>query len=289
MTPPAKNAYEKPQPAPIDRVLVFVPAYNEEGSIRNVVTGVRLTVPNADVLVIDDGSSDHTSSEARAGGAIVVRHPFNLGIGGAMQTGLKYAEQYGYDYAVRLDGDGQHSTSEIAAFLTALRAGDADMVIGSRFLESSYDWDIPRTRWMGIRLYSATVSAVIGAHSTDTTSGFCGMNRQAICVLAKYLPQDYPDVESRVIVHKAGLSQIELPVQMHARAAGVSSITLWHSVYYAFKVTVAVLTSAIKDIAHFESIVFHPKESADGDTIRAKTHSGPLQPYTAVGDAPTDP
>ena len=90
------------------------------------------------------------------------------------------------------------------------------MVIGSRFLESSYDWDIPRTRWMGIRLYSATVSAVIGTHSTDTTSGFCGMNRQAICVLAKYLPQDYPDVESRVIVHKAGLSQLELPVQMHA-------------------------------------------------------------------------
>ena len=192
MTPPAKIAYQQPRPVPNDRVLVFIPAYNEEGAIRNVVTGVRLTVPNADVLVIDDGSSDHTSSEARAAGAIVVRHPFNLGIGGAMQTGLKYAEQYGYDYAVRLDGDGQHSTSEIVTFLNVLRAGDADMVIGSRFLESSYDWDIPRTRWMGIRLYSADGLGSDGTHSTDTTSGFCGMNRQAICVLAKYLPQDYP-------------------------------------------------------------------------------------------------
>ncbi len=289
MTTPASQTDTLPQPVPSDRVLVFIPAYNEEGAIRNVVTGVQSVVPNADVLVVDDGSSDHTASEARAAGAIIVRHPFNLGIGGAMQTGLKYAEQYGYDYAIRLDGDGQHSTDEIVHFLDVLRAGDADMVIGSRFLESSYDWDIPRSRWIGIRLYSAAVSAVTGTHSTDTTSGFCGMNRQAICVLAKYLPQDYPDVESRVIVHKAGLSQLELPVQMHARTAGVSSINLWKSIYYAFKVTVAVLTSAIKDIAHFESIVFHPKDYTDGDTIRAKTHSSTLQPYTALGDAPTDP
>ena len=117
MTPPAKISHGRPRPIPSDRVLVFIPAYNEEGAIRNVVTGVRLVVPSADVLVVDDGSSDHTSSEARAAGAIVVRHPFNLGIGGAMQTGLKYAEQYGYDYAIRLDGDGQHSTSEIGSFL----------------------------------------------------------------------------------------------------------------------------------------------------------------------------
>jgi glycosyltransferase involved in cell wall biosynthesis len=289
MTKPANQIDTLPQSVSPDRVLVFIPAYNEEGSIRNVVTGVQLAVPDADVLVVDDGSSDHTASEARATGAIIVRHPFNLGIGGAMQTGLKYAEQFGYDYAIRLDGDGQHSTVEILHFLEVLRAGDTDMVIGSRFLESSYDWDIPRSRWIGIRLYSAAVSAVTGARSTDTTSGFCGMNRQAICVLAKYLPQDYPDVESRVIVHKAGLGQLELPVQMHARTAGVSSINLWKSIYYAFKVTVAVLTSAIKDIAHFESLVFHPKDYTDGDTVRAKTHSSALQSYTALGDAPTDP
>jgi len=289
MTTPAKQAYTHPHSVPKDRILVFIPAFNEEGSIRNVVTGVRLVVPAADVVVVDDGSSDQTTSEARSAGAIVVRHPFNLGIGGAMQTGLKYAEEFGYDYAIRLDGDGQHSTSEIVHFLDVLRSRDADMVIGSRFLESSYDWDIPRTRWMGIQLYSAAVSAVTGTHSTDTTSGFCGMNRETICVLAKYLPQDYPDVESRVIVHKAGLSQLELPVQMHARTAGVSSINLWKSIYYAFKVTIAVLTSAIKDIAHFESIVFHPKEYTDGDSIRTKTHSRPLQSYPAVGDAPTDP
>ena len=272
-----------------DRVLVFMPAYNEEGAIRNVVTGVRLAVPYADVLVIDDGSIDHTSGAARAGGATVVRHPFNLGIGGAMQTGLKYAEERGYDYAIRLDGDGQHGSSEIGRFLEVLRKGDADMVIGSRFLESSYEWDIPVSRQMGIRLYAAAVTAVTGTRSTDTTSGFCGMNRQAICVLAKYLPQDYPDVESRVIVYKAGLTQLELPVRMHARAAGVSSINLWRSIYYAFKVTVAVLTSAIKDIAHFEKIVLQTKEFTDGDSLRAKANSAALQPYAPAGDAPTDP
>lgn len=241
-----------------ERTLIFIPAYNEEGAIRNVVIGVRLAMPQADVLVIDDGSTDHTSAAAWAGGATVVRHPFNLGIGGAMQTGLKYAEQQGYDFAIRLDGDGQHDTDEIAHFVDVLREGQADMVIGSRFLQSSYEWDIPWSRQLGISLYAATVSAVTGTRSTDTTSGFCGMNRQAICVLAKYLPQDYPDVESRVIVHKAGLTQLELPVNMHARAAGISSINLWRSVYYAFKVTVAVLTSAIKDIAHFEKIVRKP-------------------------------
>ncbi len=238
-----------------DKVLIIIPALNEQGAIRQVVSGVRLAVPQADVLVINDGSTDNTSAEAEAGGALVVKHPFNLGIGGAVQTGLKFARANGYDYVIRLDGDGQHNAAEIQLFLTALRGQRADMVVGSRFLETGVDWHIPLSRRIGIRFFSWSVSRLIGERATDTTSGFCGMNRSAIHVLATYLPQDYPDVESRVIVHKAGLRQLELPVNMRARRTGVSSINAWRSIYYAFKVTVAMVTSAMKDIAPYHGVL----------------------------------
>jgi glycosyltransferase involved in cell wall biosynthesis len=228
--------------------LIIIPAYNEQGAIFQVVTGVRHAVPDADVLVINDGSRDKTAEAADAAGALVVEHPFNLGIGGAVQTGLIFARDQGYDYVIRLDGDGQHNADEIQLFLQVLRSGAADMVIGSRFLDADVDWHIPWARRIGINFFGWAVSLLIGERATDTTSGFCGMNRHAIDVLATYLPQDYPDVESRVIVHKAGLRQLELPVNMRARVAGVSSINTWKSIYYAFKVSVAMVTSALKDI-----------------------------------------
>lgn len=235
-----------------DRILVIIPALNEQGAIRDVVMGARAALPQADVLVINDGSRDATAREARAGGALVVEHPFNLGIGGAVQTGLKFARAQNYDYAIRLDGDGQHNATEAQMLLDLLRRQAADMVIGSRFIDADVDWHIPWTRRIGIRFFSWIVSWLIGERATDTTSGFCGMNRRAIHVLATYLPQDYPDVEGRVIVHKAGLSQLELPVNMRARTTGVSSINAWKSVYYAFKVSVAALTAALKDIAPYD-------------------------------------
>jgi glycosyltransferase involved in cell wall biosynthesis len=231
-----------------DRLLIIIPAYNEQGAINQVVGGVRQAVPHADVLVINDGSVDNTAQEAEAAGALVVEHPFNLGIGGAVQTGLKFARDQGYDYVIRLDGDGQHNAEEIQLFLNVLRSGRADMVVGSRFLDTDVDWHIPFARRIGINFFGWAVSLLIGNRATDTTSGFCGMNRRAIDVLATYLPQDYPDVESRVIVHKAGLRQLELPVHMRARTAGVSSINSWKSIYYAFKVSLAMITSALKDI-----------------------------------------
>lgn len=232
-----------------DKLLVIIPAYNEQGAIRQVVRGVRDTLPHADVLVINDGSVDHTAQEAEAAGALVVQHPFNLGIGGAVQTGLKFARDQDYDYVIRLDGDGQHNAGEIQRLLSVLCSRQTDMVIGSRFLDSGVDWHIPWARRVGIGFFGWAVSLLIGDRATDTTSGFCAMNRQAVAVLAIYLPQDYPDVESRVIVHKAGLRQMELPVRMRARMAGVSSINSWRSIYYAFKVSVAMVTSALKEIA----------------------------------------
>jgi glycosyltransferase involved in cell wall biosynthesis len=231
-----------------DKLLIIIPAYNEQGAINHVVSGVRQAVPQADVLVINDGSVDNTAQEAEAAGALVVEHPFNLGIGGAVQTGLKFARDQGYDYVIRLDGDGQHNADEIQLFLKVLRSGRADLVVGSRFLDADVDWHIPFARRIGINFFGWAVSLLIGKRATDTTSGFCGMNRRAIDVLATYLPQDYPDVESRVIVHKAGLRQVELPVHMRARMAGVSSINSWKSIYYAFKVSLAMMTSSLKDI-----------------------------------------
>lgn len=237
-----------------EKILVIIPAYNEQGAIRHVVASTKRAVPEAEVLVINDGSVDDTMLEASRAGAIVVDHPFNLGIGGAVQTGLKFARMHGYEYVIRLDGDGQHSAEEIQLFLSALRERRADMVIGSRFLESGVDWHIPWTRRIGIIFFRWGVSLLIGEKATDTTSGFCGMNRSAIHVLATYLPQDYPDVESRVIIHKAGLRQIELPVNMQARTAGISSINAWRSIYYAFKVSVGMVTSAMKDIAPYRVV-----------------------------------
>ena len=274
------------------KILIFVPAFNEEGAIANVVADVRAELPHADILVIDDGSRDHTADVAAHAGARVVRHPFNLGIGGAMQTGLKYAAQNEYDYAIRLDGDGQHRAASIHRFLELLCANQADMVVGSRFIDSTYDWTIPFSRRIGIWLYAASVTAVTGVRSTDTTSGFCGMNAPAIRVLAEYLPQDFPDVESRVIIHKAGLRQLELPVHMQARTAGVSSINLTKSIYYALKVTAAVLTTAMKEIDRIDRPTERDdggeKEIPNGDSIRAKSHRSALQPVAGLGDAPSD-
>ena len=244
-----------------ERLLIFIPAYNEQAAIRGVVNGAREVRPEADVLVIDDGSLDNTAEEAEAAGALVVQHPFNLGIGGAVQTGLKFAQQEGYDLVIRLDGDGQHDPWEIPVLHSILQAGHFDVVIGSRFLGSAEErMDIPFARWLGIRTFAALVSLLTGRRATDTTSGFFGLNRRAVDALVAYVPQDYPEVESRIVLHKAGLRTLELPARMQARLGGVSSIDSWRSVYYALKVSVAVVIGALKDIPP------SPQEVANADT-----------------------
>lgn len=230
------------------RLLVLIPAYNEAGAIDHVIRGVRLTVPHADVLVIDDASIDSTSAVAEAAGAWVVRHPFNLGIGGTFQTGLKFALQENYATVVRLDGDGQHDPADIPAMLVVLDQDEADIVVCSRFLGTELTMHIPLARRIGIRLFATTVSALTGRRATDTTSGFQAMNRKAVATLAAFMPQDYPEVEGRVISYKAGLRTMELPTQMRMRAAGVSSINNWRSLYYAFKVSIAACICALKEI-----------------------------------------
>lgn len=231
-----------------ERLLVLIPAYNEEGAIRQVVQNVKQTVPACDVLVVDDGSADLTAVEATAAGAIVVRNPFNLCIGGAVQTGLKYARQQGYDWVIRVDGDGQHNTADILPIYEALLARRADVVIGSRFLSKENLMPIALSRRLGIGLFAVMVSGLTRSRATDTTSGFMGLNREAVETLANYMPQDYPEVESRILLYKAGLKTLEIPTCMRVRQSGISSINAWSSFYYALKVTIAVMTAIFKEI-----------------------------------------
>ena len=232
----------------IDRLLILIPAYNEQAAIREVVHSVKQTVPQGDVLVVDDGSADNTAQEAAAAGAIVVRNPFNLCIGGAVQTGLKFAQERGYNMVIRVDGDGQHNPADIQSVYAALQADKADVVIGSRFLSQQAIFSIPWSRRLGIRFFAFMVSCLTRSRATDTTSGFMGLNRPAIETLSKYIPQDYPEVESRIILHKAGLRTVEIPTCMNARQTGSSSINSWSSCYYALKVSIAVLTAIFKEI-----------------------------------------
>lgn len=265
------------------RLLAVIPAYNEQGAIRRVAAGVREVLPEADVLVVDDGSSDRTMEEAEAAGALVVRHPFNLGIGATVQTGLRFACEEGYDIVFRLDGDGQHNPSDLPLLFAALRENRVDSVFGSRFLGTDSTMEIPFDRRLGILCFRTLVTVLTRQRVTDTTSGLCCLNRNAVEVLAKYLPQDYPEVEGRVVLHKAGLKTVEVPVQMRPRTTGVTSIDRWHSIYYALKVTVAVLITALKDI---QPII---ERSSHGDTARTAYHSYPLQRHLVGGDRTPDP
>jgi hypothetical protein len=272
-----------------ERLLIVIPAFNEQTTIRQVVSSARQAAPQADVLVVDDGSADHTAQEAEAASAFVLRHPFNLGIGGAVQTGLKFAQREAYDMVIRLDADGQHRPADIPLIYTALATCQADMVVGSRFLAQGMMMPIPLLRRLGIYIFALAVSLLTGCRATDTTSGFMGLNRRAIALLIAYMPQDYPEVESRIILHKAGLRTLELPVCMGAREAGVSSINSWRSIYYACKVLVAALITIFKDIPAAPVLnQAEEKESTHAYTHRTTSHSHHPQPHLFSGDGSSD-
>jgi glycosyltransferase involved in cell wall biosynthesis len=238
-----------------ERLLVVAPALNEAAVIGRVVRDVREIAARADVLVVDDGSTDETARRAAAAGAYVVRHAYNLGIGAAVQTGLKFACARGYDLVVRVDGDGQHRHEDIPALYAALCEAGADAAFGSRFLPDG-PWRhanpegmaIPPLRRAGIVCFSCLIFALTGERATDPTSGFACYSRRATEVLAAFMPQDYPEVESRIILHRAGLRTVETPTRMLPRRTGASSITAARSLYYAGKVTVAVLMTALKSL-----------------------------------------
>ena len=230
----------------LDRRIAIVPARNEEGAVAGVVTEIRSFDPTLDVVVIDDGSTDGTASAAAGAGAFVVTLPFNLGIGAAVQTGFKFALEQGYGVAVRLDGDGQHDPAELPKLLAVLDRGEADIVVGSRFAAGGDDHHGPRARRIGIVFFARLVSALTRQRVTDTTSGFQALNERGIAIFAADYPHDYPEVEATVMVHKHRLRLVEVPVRMREREHGESSITVLRSIYYMFKVTLALVVSMFR-------------------------------------------
>lgn len=227
--------------------LAVVPAYNEHGSIAGVVRSLRQYAPRFDVVVIDDGSSDSTWAEAMAAGATAVRLPFNLGIGGAVQTGFIYAEEHGYDVMAQVDGDGQHNAAELAKLVAALemQAG-VDVVCGSRFLSPEHRYPAPFSRKTGINLFAFSLSRILRQPVSDPTSGFRVFNRRAIKLFARDYPRDYPEVEALLLLHANRLRFTEVAVRMNPRSSGRSSITTARSVYYMIKVSLALLVGLLR-------------------------------------------
>ena len=227
------------------RVLVIIPAYNEEATIGSVVSRIKMNTPFADILVVNDASTDNTAWKAQVSGANVVNLPFNLGIGGAMQTGYLYASRKNYDIAVQVDGDGQHDPIYINRLLQPVLTNTADMAIGSRFVtRTSYQSSFARR--MGITFFSMLVNLITGKKVKDTTSGFRVVNRTIINYFAETYPPDYPEVDVLVKLHKKGYKICEIPVEMYERRGGKSSITPLRSIYYMVKVSLSLIIGAMK-------------------------------------------
>jgi len=226
--------------------LIIIPAFNEEKTIGGVLEEVRKFCPGFDILVINDGSTDGTAEIVRnAAGVRVIHLPVNLGIGGAVQTGFLYAREKGYDAAVQVDADGQHKPAQVPRLLEALERGEADVVIGSRFLEKgSYQGNAGRR--LGIRLFSLTNRLLLGQRITDSTSGFRAYSRKAIEVLSREYPDDYPEPEAIYILKKKKMRIQEVPAEIAGRRGGKSSISFLESVYYMVKVFLAIFVLILR-------------------------------------------
>lgn len=219
-------------------LLVIVPALNEEAAIAGVVAEVRGALA-AEVVVVDDGSTDATAAIARAAGARVLRHPFNLGVGAAVRTGLRYAVENGYETVLQIDGDGQHDPVEARLLLTVLERGDVDVVVGSRF-EAGYALSPPRR--MVMRLLSRIVSRRLGSTITDTTSGFRAFAGPAVGYFARVYPSDYlsDTVEALLLAADAGLRVTEVPVRMRRRTTGTASTNVVSATFHVLRLLLVV-------------------------------------------------
>jgi glycosyltransferase involved in cell wall biosynthesis len=225
--------------------LVIVPAFNERASVRKVVMRLRRSLPEYDVLVIDDGSTDDTVRQVPAGTAVVTL-PFNLGIGGAMQTGYRYAALHGYDVAVQVDADGQHRPAQVRRLVEALDGG-ADLAVGSRFLIPNRRYRQTPPRKAGAWFLRALIRTMTGLAITDCTSGFRAANRRVIRAFAHWYPEDYPEPEVILLLHRAGYDIREVPVRMRQRHTGRSSINVLEGVFYVLKVTICLLLDLVRD------------------------------------------
>jgi hypothetical protein len=227
------------------RRIAVVPAFNEERNIARLLAELAELDPGLEVVVVSDGSTDRTAEVAQAAGAHVVVLPFNLGIGGAVQTGFRFAWEGGYELAVRLDGDGQHDPAQLRAVVAPVVAGEADIAIGSRFLEAG-GYRSSAARRIGIRVLARVASWIAHERLTDPTSGFQALNRRTLRLFAADLPRDYPEVEGLVMALRRHLRVKEVPVTMREREHGRSSIGSLTSVYYMIKVLLAIFVDLFR-------------------------------------------
>jgi glycosyltransferase involved in cell wall biosynthesis len=224
------------------KVLIIVPAFREEKSIHSVLLDLKRQAPGYDILVIDDGSKDRTCEICAGIDCNIIKHPFNMGYGVSIQTGYKFAWQKGYDVVVQVDGDNQHDPAYIPTLLDALAEGGVDVVVGSRFLDNpACDW--PLARKVGINLFSRLVSLITGQRVTDSTSGFQALSRRAFGFFSQLdnFPYDYPDADTLLTLHFAGLKFKEVPVRMRDRVFGQSMTAGLSSLIYVAKMLISIL------------------------------------------------
>lgn len=225
--------------------MIIIPAFNEQDAIQGVVREIRSVVPSAPILVIDDCSIDGTKSFAKAAGADVLALPYHLGLGGCVQAGYKLAFELGYDYVIRVDGDGQHDPADIPRILETLRKTGCQMVIGSRFCNGAGD-HTSAARGIGINVFRMILRPILGKPVYDPTSGFVGVNRQALEVFTRSFPLEYPEIETLVVLQRKRFRFQEVACRMRPRQAGRSSITPVKSLYYIVHVLLGVFVNILK-------------------------------------------
>ena len=227
--------------------LLILPAHNEANNLPRVIPEARAAAPGYDLVVIDDGSRDATTAVAASLGAQVVTLPVNLGYGGAVQTGFRYAAEHGYDLAVVMDADGQHDPVGVHLLAEAVLSGQADVAVGSRF-RGRMAYQQPWVKRTGMRLFAWTVSEITGRQVTDPTSGFQALNRDALRFFAyDNYPVDYPDADTLLVLHYAGFRVTEVPVTMRERLSGVSMHSGWKPFYYVLKMWLAIAMVVLRE------------------------------------------
>ncbi len=231
-------------------LLVIIPAYNEEANVGRVIAAIRACLPAADIVAIDDGSRDQTAEAARLAGAGVVSLPYNMGYGAALQTGYKYARENGYQFLAQIDADGQHDPAYILDMLDLLRGGQADVVIGSRFLIDN-GYRAPFAKRLGMLLFGAVATWATGQKVSDPTSGYQALNRKAFSYCARDVyPSDFADADVLIMFHRAGLRIREVAVRMRPsprRSRYLSMYSFLTPIYYIFKMSLAVFVTLLRE------------------------------------------
>jgi len=231
----------------MQKMLIIIPAYNEEKNILRVIEDIRRRTHDADIVVINDGSTDKTESVLECSGVKVINLPYHLGYGVALQTGYKYALDKGYDYVIQMDGDGQHDSGYIENLLSEVRNGNTDLAIGSRFLgDRKYRTSL--TRKLGMKLFGCIASMAMGQRVTDPTSGFQALNKKVIrFYVSDVFPCDYPDADAMIMLHRAGFTLKEVPVIMHYDMRRGSMHRGLGICYYIFKMFLSIFVTLLRE------------------------------------------